>query len=306
MPRTSLNPGITAEGFASHQLPKRRTGLHLKWLARSSWFGIGVWGLVIYLVIVLLCSSIECLSLWTGSPAVWDTAKNSAAGYSDIVYFNFITILTIGYGDLTPVHFGRWISVLEALFGLGIFGLLISAVTVKILAAPSNTMVFSRFAYYCLDEQRFMIIFVNTTRSLLENVDISSYVKLGGKWVVEVPRRTPFIGLTVWTFHMKAIEERRIVAELADGDVFRCALSGQIGSTTFSATTEYYSEEILVIKNRDELTEFKGFTNANLASDDVVRMFHYQPEGSPSLVSFVSSRRKTEDRSPDKTEINSI
>lgn len=279
------------EGFSPQTLPKNRTGRHLQWLAHSSWFRIGFIGLLVYLAIVLLSSSIECISLWRGFPMVMDSATKSAAGYQDIPYFNFITILTIGYGDFVPVHFGRVISALEALLGAGLFGLLISVVTAKILAAPINAVVFSRFAYYCTDDQRFLIIFVNTTRGLLENVDISSYMKLGGDWVVDVPIRTPFIGKSVWTFHMNRIQQSRLVSELGKDDVFRCALTGQVGSTMFSAVMQYSTNEILVIPNRDELSAFPGFWDADLGSEDFIKMFHYQPEGAPTLASFVATRR---------------
>jgi hypothetical protein len=228
---------------------------------------------------------------------VMDSTTKSPAVYRDITYFNFITILTIGYGDFVPVHFGRLISALEALLGAALFGLLISVVTAKILAAPANAVVFSRFAYYCTDDQRFLIVFVNTTRSLLENVDISSYMKLGGDWVVDVPIRTPFIGQSVWTFHMNRIQASKLVSELGKDDVFRCALTGQIGSTTFSAAIQYSINEILVIPNRDELTAFPGFWDADLASEDVIRMFHYHPNGAPTLASFVAAQR-SETRSP--------
>lgn len=285
------------EGFSPQTLPKSRTGRHLQWLAHSSWPRIGVFGLLGYLAIVLLSSSIECMSLWRGLPMVMDSTTKSAAGYGDILYFNFITILTIGYGDFVPVHFGRLISALEALLGAGLFALLISVVTAKILAAPANAVVFSRFAYYCTDDQRFLIIFVNTTRGLLENVDISSYMKLGGDWVVDPPVRTPFIGQSVWTFHMNRIQTSKLASELDKDDVLRCALTGQIGSTTFSAVMQYSTNEILVIPNRDELTAFPGFWNADLASEQVIKMFHYQPDGAPTLASFVATQR-SETRPP--------
>ncbi|WP_227938032.1 ion channel [Alkalihalobacillus deserti] len=35
----------------------------------------------------------------------------------DIVYFSAVTLLSVGYGDLVPVGIGRFISIVEALFG---------------------------------------------------------------------------------------------------------------------------------------------------------------------------------------------
>jgi potassium channel LctB len=33
------------------------------------------------------------------------------------LYFSSITLLSVGYGDITPIGFGRWFAVLEALLG---------------------------------------------------------------------------------------------------------------------------------------------------------------------------------------------
>ena len=50
------------------------------------------------------------------------------------VYFSGITYLTVGYGDLAPVGpLGRFISVLNAGVGIGTFGMLIAAVTKKVM-----------------------------------------------------------------------------------------------------------------------------------------------------------------------------
>lgn len=35
----------------------------------------------------------------------------------DAMYFSSVTILSVGYGDITPLGIGRWIAMLEAFFG---------------------------------------------------------------------------------------------------------------------------------------------------------------------------------------------
>ena len=84
--------------------------------------------MVIYMAIVLLAVVIETISLWCGCPLVVGSRGNSG-GFWELLYFNFITILTIGYGEFTPIHIGRFISASEALLGTGLFGLMISVVT---------------------------------------------------------------------------------------------------------------------------------------------------------------------------------
>lgn len=33
------------------------------------------------------------------------------------MYFSAVTLLSVGYGDITPIGIGRWISIIEALIG---------------------------------------------------------------------------------------------------------------------------------------------------------------------------------------------
>lgn len=33
------------------------------------------------------------------------------------MYFSAVTLLSVGYGDITPIGIGRWIAIIEALFG---------------------------------------------------------------------------------------------------------------------------------------------------------------------------------------------
>lgn len=35
----------------------------------------------------------------------------------DTMYFSAVTILSVGYGDITPFGIGRWIAMIEAFFG---------------------------------------------------------------------------------------------------------------------------------------------------------------------------------------------
>ncbi|MCQ8228706.1 potassium channel family protein [Pantoea trifolii] len=50
---------------------------------------------------------------------------NNSDGFIDSIYYSFVTFTTLGYGDLTPVGFARFISVLLTLSGLLFTSLLI-------------------------------------------------------------------------------------------------------------------------------------------------------------------------------------
>ncbi|MFP3441162.1 potassium channel family protein, partial [Pantoea sp. SIMBA_133] len=34
-----------------------------------------------------------------------------------VLYFSAVTLLSVGYGDVTPIGIGRWIAIIEALIG---------------------------------------------------------------------------------------------------------------------------------------------------------------------------------------------
>ena len=54
-----------------------------------------------------------------GNPAAFETARAHPASFPDLVYFSFVTLMTIGFGDVTPVApLARAIVLLEGLFGV--------------------------------------------------------------------------------------------------------------------------------------------------------------------------------------------
>jgi hypothetical protein len=277
--------------FGSSELPRKRLGWHVHWLAHSSWARILICGLMLYGVTVLFFSCIEAISLHFNHHLVEDS-QGASAGFWDILYFNFVTILTIGYGEFTPVNLGRILSMIEALFGIGFFGLIVAVVTAKLLAPPRDTVVFSRFAYYCLEDQRFLLIFVNTTKDLLINVEMSSYFKLGGDWVVRPSIRSPFVGQSVQTFFLDKVPLEDLIRLLQPTDVFRLSISGRVGDVFFATPIEYSANEILVLPNRKVLTEYPGFRNPNFSSSEMAQMFHYRPDDAPSLDCYIAGVRQ--------------
>jgi hypothetical protein len=70
----------------------------------------------VYVVFGLFFATVaSAVSALSGSP--YFTGKPSASG-ADYVYFSFITLATVGYGDFTPaLRLGRALAVLEGLMG---------------------------------------------------------------------------------------------------------------------------------------------------------------------------------------------
>ena len=276
-------------GLASTELPSKRATSVVEKISRATTGQIIGVGLLLYIVPVLVISLIEIISSLVGHPLVY--AGKDPAQLIDLPYFNLITIITIGYGDLHPVGWGRVLSVTEGILGVGIFGLLVAVLTTKFLSPRPNSIVFSRYGYYCTDEERFLLIFVNTTNTYMVNVDMTSYFKLGGDWGVRESIRTPILTTSVQTFYVDREPLNNIVHLLREGDVFRFGLSGSLGLTAYSTAVQYHAEEIIVIPNRDELTSYEGFHSPDFRSANISAMFHYQPEHSLTLAEHVARIR---------------
>lgn len=56
-------------------------------------------------------------------------ATNQICSYWDALYFSGLTFTTIGYGDITPMHWMRGIAVLEGLFGIALGGAFLVSLT---------------------------------------------------------------------------------------------------------------------------------------------------------------------------------
>lgn len=275
-------------------LPDRRTGKLLAWVDRQSIWKIALVGIVFYLLIVLLFSILEFVLHTLGYDLVVNDNGLAVDAFSDVLYFNLITVTTVGYGDFHPVSYGKLISVTEAFLGVGLFSILVAVLTVKALLPPRNTIVFSRYAYYCTEPESFLIIFVNTSTTYLVNAEISSYLKLGGDWRVKPAITSPFITRAVQTFYVESVPAEEIISKLRDNvDTLRVGLAGVLGFTTFSTSIQYGPDKILVIPNRDELTAYEGFWIPDFTSPTFKRMFHYEPPNALTLENFVKSARNT-------------
>jgi hypothetical protein len=261
----------------------------------ASWpmWSIGVVGLALYVMVVGTISAIEWR--FSGGANAWVRATDgSAVRWWDIVYFNFISILTIGYGDYGPSgNWARFVTILEAVLGTGILGVTLAALTAKFLSPPKNAVVFSRYAYYCTDDQKLLVIYLNTTRSRLVNPEISSYFKLGGDWRVRPSVRSPFVTRAVQTFFTDFVLEDDLVDLLNEAsDAFRFGISGQLGAASFSVAIEYKPSDILVLGNRNDLISYPGFWDPDFRSTHFQKMFHYRPAGSSTLTGHIEMLRQ--------------
>src|SRR6202012_2653786 len=90
------------------KLPEKRRFSFAELIDQLSTWKIVTGGIVIYTVIVLVFSAIEWLLGVNGNYE----NKIQTIAFGDLVYFNFISILTIGYGDLSPLGIFRVLTII--------------------------------------------------------------------------------------------------------------------------------------------------------------------------------------------------
>ena len=66
-----------------------------------------------YLSLVIL----DIPVLQEGQVDLADMTITSLTRVQSVLYFSAVTLLSVGYGDLTPIGIGRWIAIIEALIG---------------------------------------------------------------------------------------------------------------------------------------------------------------------------------------------
>lgn len=269
-----------------HQLPRHRQVSLVERLSRMTTRRIILWGVGLYLITVLIFSVLECL-LQNQFNYV---GESSGANLGDYLYFNFITILTVGYGDLSPHGDAfRTLAIVEAFLGVGIFGLFISILAVKSLLPNEHSIVFSRYGYYCLSEEKFMIIFLNTSGDNIYNAEICSYFKLGGDWKLTAPVKTPFFSKSVQTYFATGpISKTELGNYLQEHDCLRVGMEGGIGMTKYSTSVQYNLDHIIVIDSGNDLKNYEPFwkVDDHLCSHDFEQHFHYRPENAKTMKEY--------------------
>jgi hypothetical protein len=242
----------------------------------------------LYIIPIIICSCIE----WKIGPDHLKSSCTIPAGFWDLIYFNFISMLTIGYGDLSPTGVFRVITIIEAIYGLAVYSLTISLLLIKMLLPRKDTIVFSKYGYYCVKDGAFMVIYLNTANQFITNLETSWYFKLNDDWETRIPVRVPFITKSVQTFYLKpSVPFEQINAELHPYDCLRVGLNGSLGIANYSTYVEYGIEDILIIENRNELIGYTGFheVDENLTDAEFERLFHYKPKNARPLSDCLDS-----------------
>jgi hypothetical protein len=278
-------------------LPRKRTGRVLSWIARRRLFTLIILGAALYFSIAVLVSAMEVAAQCAGHRLVQASDKEGQdVPWWDILYFNLITILTVGYGDLHPISFGKILSVLEAFSGAALFSVSLAVVAIKLLAPPPNTIAFSKHAFYCTGPELFMVVFINTTDRRLASVAISSYFKLGGDWSVKPHVTAPLLTQSVQTFYVERLEQGKLIEALREGDCLRVGIDVGMDFSGFSTSVQYSPDEILVIADRRKMVEFfEPRSSPDLASPELAQTFDYGCDANaPTLRQAVEQARRSQ------------
>ncbi|MBM7662560.1 potassium channel LctB [Bacillus mesophilus] len=76
---------------------------------------------LVYVNVLIGFSLVYTIFEMKGIPVLVEGGSILTGGFLEILssslYFSAITLLSVGYGDITPIGIGRWFAVLEALIG---------------------------------------------------------------------------------------------------------------------------------------------------------------------------------------------
>ena len=105
--------------FKHSRISKRKSGVgvHLKYSQKiilQIAFLLGVFLLLVYLLVIFERNS----------------NQSSLVDFENALWFGFVTVSTVGYGDIFPVTlYGRFVALILILCSLGVYGLLIGGIT---------------------------------------------------------------------------------------------------------------------------------------------------------------------------------
>jgi len=286
------------------RLPSRVRPSLIRFADSRSLFELIAYGIGVYLLVILLGTCADFFATKIGHQVVIE-GDQCITGFWNLLYFNFVTILTVGYGDFAPVGLGRLISVLQALMGIGIFGSVIGVLVVKLMLPRKDAVVFSKYCYFDQSEKRFVVVFVNTMDMPLINAEMCSLLKMGrGEWVVYPAFTAPYVGDSAWTFSINPLgkydnnfdpDDDTYLNKPTDlsgrvifpDDSIKFGISGSYGFATFAATKKYSFKEVWVIPSKSALP-LDALRNPDLSSPDFAEKFHYVPPEGRTFESFAA------------------
>lgn len=169
-------------------------------------------------------------------------------------YFSFITQLTVGYGDYSPIANAQPVAVAQGILGIILVGIWAGVVVAKwFTAGDRSSILFADWAGYSLREEKFFVLFVNRRVDDLVDANINAIVKLARYNPVPPGVNAPYIGMSAWTFSMQEVSIE-VISRLRlspEKDGIKISISGTAGMTRCSNWVKYGLDQIYVLPNRD-------------------------------------------------------
>ncbi len=158
-------------------VPPKTIGAHIKYPQKASYAWITRVKETPFGVLLLLLFLLYCLLniIWTGIYYYLAVLKTSAS-FVDYLYFSFITALTIGYGDYSPIaDTGKLLVIIHGCMMAIYFACMIAILSVKMFF-PRNTLVFSKQMFLNPKEEVLGVRIINTHMEKLINPDIRIFM----------------------------------------------------------------------------------------------------------------------------------
>ncbi|NQT68725.1 MAG: two pore domain potassium channel family protein [Desulfobacteraceae bacterium] len=90
-------------------------------------------------VLLAMTEIVQKFFLHMDTPAI-NFAGSGAAGFHDYLYFSFVTLTTLGYGDITPVSaFAKSLTIVIAIAGQLYLTILVAMLVGKLLSRPEKS-----------------------------------------------------------------------------------------------------------------------------------------------------------------------
>lgn len=287
--------------LGSKRLPTKYRDWLIRYVEKHSLLGLVLRGFSLYILVVLLFT----FAYWTPVAILEQEAIQQEAilrapdqtpitGFWSTLYFSIITTLTMGHGDIVPWGLGRILAASEALFGIGIFGIWVGIVVLKLTLPAKDSIVFSKYCYYVEDKGDFVVVFINTNRQPMVNAAMSSILKTGRNFVVRSAYTSPYIGDSAWTFAVDRLQKNTIPRlQLWPDDGLKFCISGSYGFANFAASIKYSFNDVLVIPTREPLTSNPNLRDPDLSSDAFATAFHYEPINACTFLEYAKKAGAT-------------
>lgn len=286
------------------RLPGRKTNKFIRLVDKLNYWHLLLIGMSIYGAVVLITSGVCYLGAHCGHVLI-DMTGGATPTFRDLVYFNFANILTLDHGPFSPIGAGKVITILEALVGVALLGVVISVVVVKLTNPSKNSIVFSKYGYYAIDTQSFFIIFVNTNRAPLVQAEMSLVIKTGFHWPIGSPIMAPYIGESAWTFFVGGPFPKSKIANLVlqggDHDSIKFGISGSYGFANFASAMRYTFKDIIVVPSREPFEQDPIYDKPEYSSPEFVKAFHFKPEDSLNFYDYAKKLGAKEIISPNSS-----